>query len=151
MGDETTLSTETDLQKETSLSPAELRNRRKVVIITTIGLVVFIAVLVVFLVYLANPATPTQKIRDIFIIFMGLETLILGLALVVLIIQLARLINLLQNEIKPILNSTNETVNTLRGTTAFLSDNIVEPVIKLNEYFAAFKEMFKLVRFTGKR
>jgi len=148
---ETTLSTETDLQKETSLSPAELRNRRKVVIITTIGLVVFIAVLVVFLVYLANPATPTQKIRDIFIIFMGLETLILGLALVVLIIQLARLINLLQNEIKPILNSTNETVNTLRGTTAFLSDNIVEPVIKLNEYFAAFKEMFKLVRFTGKR
>ena len=62
--------------------------------------------------------------------------LFLGIILVVLIIQLARLINLLQNDIQPILDSTNETVSTLRGTTAFLSENVVEPVIKMNEYMA---------------
>jgi amino acid permease len=77
---------------------------------------------------------------------MALESLLLGVALVILIIQLAILINLLQNEIKPILNSTNETVNTLRGTATFLSDNLVEPVIKLNEYLAAFKRLFDFLR-----
>ena len=82
--------------------------------------------------------------RDIFIIFLALESLVIGAALVVLIIQLASLINLLQNEVKPILKSTNETVNTLRGTSAFLSENLVEPVIKLNSYLAGLKKLFDM-------
>ena len=73
-----------------------------------------------------------------------------GVALVILMIQLAVLINLLQNEIKPILNSTNETVNTLRGTVTFLSDNLAEPVIKLNQYMAGFKKLLDLLRPGGK-
>jgi hypothetical protein len=48
---------------------------------------------------------------------------------------------LLQNEIRPIVESTNETVSNLRGTTAFLSDNLVEPVIKANEYAAGFRQL----------
>jgi hypothetical protein len=56
-----------------------------------------------------------------------------------------RLINLLQNEIRPILDSTNETVSTLRGTTAFLSNNLVEPVIKLNEYLAGFSQLLQVM------
>jgi uncharacterized protein YoxC len=72
---------------------------------------------------------------------MALESLLIGLTLVILIVQLARLINLLQNEIKPILDSTNETVSTMRGTITFLSDNLAEPVVKLNETFAAFGEV----------
>lgn len=77
------------------------------------------------------------SVRDVFIIFMALEFMVIGVALVVLIFQLAVLTNMLQHEIKPILDSTNETVNTLRGTTAFLSENLVEPVVKLNSYLAA--------------
>jgi fucose permease len=87
----------------------------------------------------------TGKIRDIFIIFMAVEFLIIGVALVVMIIQLAALINLLQNEVKPILNSTNETVSTLKGTAKFLSDNMVEPVIKMNEYLAGFKKAIDMI------
>jgi amino acid permease len=75
---------------------------------------------------------------------MALESLVVGTALVVLIIQLATLINLLQNEVRPILKSTNETVNTLRGTSEFLSENLVEPVIKLNSYLAGLKRLFDL-------
>jgi hypothetical protein len=67
---------------------------------------------------------------------------------VVLVIQFASLINLLQNEVKPILQSTSETVNTLRGTTEFLSENLVEPVIKLNSYLAGLRKFFNL--FSGK-
>ena len=70
----------------------------------------------------------------------------------VLVIQVANLINLLQNEIKPILDSTNETVSTLRGTTEFLSDNVVEPVIKMNEYFAGLQQALKVIGLArGKR
>lgn len=88
------------------------------------------------LVLLLQPGTDTGRIRDIFIIFMALEFLLIGIVMIVLIVQLARLTLLLQNEIKPILDSTNETANTLRGTTAFLSEHLVEPVLKMNQYLA---------------
>lgn len=87
----------------------------------------------------------TGKIRDIFLIFMAVEFLIIGVALVVLIIQLASLINLLNNEVRPILKTTTETINTLKGTTQFLSDNMVEPVIKLNEYVAGLKKLLDVI------
>ena len=76
---------------------------------------------------------------------MALETLVIGVALVVLIVQLASLINLLQNEVKPILHATSDTVNTLRGTAEFLGENMVEPVIKLNGYLAGMTRMLELM------
>jgi len=112
--------------------------------------VLILAGIIAGTIYLLQPGSPTDKIRDVFIIFMALEFLVVGVALVILMIQLAVLINLLQNEIKPILNSTNETVNTLRGTVTFLSDNLAEPVIKLNQYMAGFKKLLDLLRPGGK-
>jgi hypothetical protein len=89
----------------------------------------------------------TSRIRDIFIIFMAFEFIVIGVALIVLVVQVSTLINLLQNEVKPILKSTKETVDTLKGTTAFLSSNLVEPVIKLNGYLAGMKQLFDLFKF----
>jgi hypothetical protein len=82
---------------------------------------------------------------------MALEFVVVGLALVILIVQLATLINLLQNEIRPILESTNETANTLRGTAVFLSENLTEPVIKLNEYAVAARRLVELIGLGRKR
>ena len=108
------------------------------------GVVLVVALVIWAIVALSGHPAAAANVRDIFIIFMALESLIIGAALVVLIIQLASLINLLQNEVKPILKSTNETVNTLRGTSEFLSENLVEPVIKLNSYLAGLKKLFDL-------
>ena len=128
-------------------SPEQLRQQRIITIGIVVAALVFIAIIVlVTVVLLRQDVETTSKIADVFIIFMALESLVIGLVLVILIIQLARLINLLQNEIKPIVESTNETVSTLRGTTQFLSDNISEPVIRLNEYFAGLSEFFRIVR-----
>jgi NADH:ubiquinone oxidoreductase subunit K len=111
-----------------------------------IGVVVVIAAIIFALVFLYNQgAETTGQVRDIFIIFMAFESLIIGAALIILIVQLALLTNLLQNEIKPIIDSTNETVNTVRGTATFLSDNLAEPVIKLNEYLAYLKKVTDLL------
>ena len=109
-------------------------------VIGIILVVLLVVLLAVSLYYLMQPTTDTARIRDIFIIFMAIESLLIGLTLVVLMIQLAKLLNLLQNEIRPIVESTNETVSNLRGTTTFLSDNLVEPVMKANEFAAGFRQ-----------
>jgi hypothetical protein len=96
--------------------------------------------------FLANAdVLEVARIRDIFIIFLAVQSLFTGIALIILLIQLAQLINLLKNEVKPILESTNQTVSTLRGTTNFLSNNLVEPVIKLNEYMAGLSTFFQTI------
>jgi ABC-type dipeptide/oligopeptide/nickel transport system permease component len=121
------------------------RRQRTIVITAVVVLVVLIAGIVAAIIGLLQPNTPTDKIRDIFIIFMALESLLIGVALIVLIIQFASLINLLQNEVRPILDATNETVNHLRGTAEFLGENVVEPVIKLNGYLAGMQRMLELL------
>jgi hypothetical protein len=105
-------------------------------IILIIGAVLIIGLAIAGLIMLLQPGTDTARVRDIFIIFMALEFLLIGIVMIILIIQLARLTLLLQNEIQPILKSTNETANTLRGTSQFLSERLVEPVMKLNQYLA---------------
>jgi amino acid permease len=69
-------------------------------------------------------------IRDLFIIVLAMEGMLIGIAFIVLIVQLAALLNLLQNEIQPIVDNANETVSTVRGTAQFMSQNVVEPVLK---------------------
>src|SRR5512147_973691 len=76
------------------------RRRRNIIIVVSIGGVLFLAFLIFSIWYLLQPSTQTEQIRDVFIIFMALESLIIGVALVVLVVQLATLINLLQNEVR---------------------------------------------------
>lgn len=120
------------------------RRQRTIIITAAILLVILIALIIAAVIYLLQPTAPTETIRDIFIIFMALESLLIGAALIVLIVQIATLINLLQNEVRPILDATNETVNHLRGTTEFLGENMVEPVIKVSTYLAGMKRMLEL-------
>ncbi len=121
-------------------------DKRQIWVFVVIG-VILLGLLITGTVFLlkSTPET-TGKIRDVFIIFMALESLVIGVALVILIVQLAVLTNLIQNEVKPILDSTNETVSTLKGTVRFLSDNLSEPVIVLNEYLAAVKRLLEIIR-----
>ena len=124
----------------------EIARRQKLILAALVaGGVILIVFLCLVLFWLLQPDTPTEVIKNIFIIFLAVEMLIVGVAVVVLAIQVATLINLLQNEVRPMLQSTNETINTLRGTTEFLSENLVEPVIQLNEYLASIKRMLELM------
>lgn len=130
-----------------STSPVKKSKGQKSVVLIILAVIVLLAIAAGGIVLLAlSPEGTTAKVRDIFIIVVALESLILGVGLIVLILQLAALINLLQNEIKPILDSTNDTVNNLRGTTQFLSNNLVEPVMKLNEYLAGMKKFWDVFR-----
>lgn len=141
-------------ESETVNSPAasvqsadEIRRQRRTVIGLAVVAIIFLAILIASLAFLLSPNTApltVARIRDVFIIVMALESLFVGLVLVILMIQLTRLINLLQNEVQPILDSTNETISNLRGTTEFLSTNLAEPIIKLNEYLAGLQKLTEI-------
>ena len=127
------------------VDPAIAR-RQKLIIAALIGggILLFLAICIISWA-LIQPGVPTEAIKNIFIIFLAVEMLIVGVAVVVLAVQVATLINLLENEVRPMLQSTNETINNLRGTTEFLSENLVEPVMQLNEYLASLKRMLELM------
>jgi hypothetical protein len=138
-----------EISPTTPLEPINsepVQNNNKLMIILIISTIVVLAGIILGVITLSGmDSVGTGKIRDIFIIFLAVEFLVIGIALVVLIVQLASLINLLNNEVRPILKTTTETVNHLKGTTEFLSANMVEPVIKLNEYMAGLKKLLDVV------
>lgn len=120
------------------------------------GLIVVGFLLTVALAFFApGAANGVQMIRDFFIIAMALEGMLIGGALVILVLQLSQLINLLQNEVKPILEQTNETVKTVRGTATFVSRNVADPVIRASGFMAwlmrVLLELFSLGRIGRRR
>ena len=86
-----------------------------------------------------------QMVRDMAIIVLALETIIIGVLLVILIFQVQQLVRVFQNEVKPIITSANETIGTVRGTTQFVSESLVTPTIKIVSLGAAVSQMAKTV------
>lgn len=127
-------------------SPQEGKQSKSAVGLIIGGVIILILLIAAAVLLLMASNDTTARVRDVFIIFMALESLVIGVAMIILIVQLATLINLLQNELKPIIHSTNETVNTLRGTVTFLSENLSEPVIQMNAYLAGIKQFFNVMR-----
>jgi hypothetical protein len=133
-------------EDSTPSQPKNGTQSRGIIIGASLLLIILIAGIVIAVIAMVNHPDQTETIRDIVIIFMAVESLLIGLTLVLLIIQLARLTALIQNEIRPILDSTNDTVNTLRGTTQFLSNNLVKPVMKFNSTASAIRQALGLIK-----
>ena len=119
------------------------------IFVVTLAILLLVGIIAA-VIWLAQPGAPTETLRDIFIILVAFEFMVVGIALVVLVIQLARLVNLLNNEVRPILDSANEAANTMRGTARFLSDKLVNPVVKVNAGMAAVRRALDLLKFWGR-
>ncbi len=127
------------------VSDSSQENGRKWYFWPVVGLAVIVGIFVIGLLVallvaiFADPddaANWVGIIRDIFIIVLAMEGMLMGIALIVLVVQLAALINLLQNEVQPIVDNATETVTTVRGTAEFMSRNLVGPVIKASSVAA---------------
>ncbi len=106
----------------------------------TLGIIFVLVLAVLFIlgvVWLARsyPAT-IEALRDMMIIALALVSCIFGITLMLLFVMVVRLLNMLEFEIKPILEKTNETLGTVRGTTTFVSQNVVQPVTRASSYVA---------------
>lgn len=149
------------------LSLAEKKARRLLIVSLTIAgvLLVGLIVLLVFLsidayhaAYAGVPPSPgavvVSLLRDAAIIFVAFETLLIGILLIILMVQVQSLVVLLRDEIRPMLEAANETLATVRGTTQFVSHNVVSPVVKWSGYLAGFQAILREIaglREMGKR
>ncbi|MBX3086311.1 MAG: hypothetical protein KF716_32040 [Anaerolineae bacterium] len=100
-----------------------------------LGAFIVLAVIVAVIVALTGAeggvATGFQVVRDFLIIVLALQGVFVSIAMVVLIVQLSTLVNLLRNEIKPLMDEVRETASAAKGTAQFVSKNVAEPVIKV--------------------
>jgi hypothetical protein len=97
----------------------------------------------------ATVAEVVSVIRDLFLILLAMQGMFISIALIVMILQLATLINLLENEIHPIVRNLQETTQTLRGTTKFLSENISTPVIETKAWASGLGAFWREIRGIG--
>jgi hypothetical protein len=119
-------------------------SRGTVAALVVITVVVLVILLAGGYALLTHPVF-TAGLRDISIIVLAFVSVVIGLFLVVLIFQLQSLIALLREEIGPILESANQTAGTVRGTTAFVSDAVVTPMINVASYASGVRHTIKVL------
>ena len=120
------------------------------IIIAVITALFFIGITVGVVFLAKSDAQITSQVRDIFIIILVLESFLIGAALIILIIQLALLSNLIQNEIRPILSSTKETIRTVKGTSQFITERAVRPIVSIGGMLAGGRKLFEIIGFLRK-
>jgi hypothetical protein len=100
--------------------------------------VVFVGSIVAVIAALADPGAAEKigAIRDVVIIVLTWLSVLIGVSLIILILQIAALFNLLKNEVMPLLESVQKTADTVRGTTTFVSQNLTRPIIRATGLFA---------------
>jgi hypothetical protein len=108
---------------------------------------IFGALVIAIVAAAANPegegvAGTFRMIRDFLIIILALQGLFISVALIVLILQLAALVNLLRNEITPVIDEMRDAAQTARGTAEFVSENVARPVIRTAATVAGVRAFF---------
>lgn len=143
----------TNPEMEKVPAPAELRLRRNLIVslvIVGVLLVGMMALLIVLAVdTYRSPVQPSPSarvvslLRDAAIILVAFETLLIGLLLIVLTIQVQALVALLRDEIRPMLETINDTLATVRGTTQFVSHHVVSPTIQAASLLAGVRRVLR--------
>lgn len=110
----------------------------------TAGLLLVLAVVVVLL--MLDPAR-TANIRDIVIVLFAVALLliniVIGVLLIVLVFRLQELLGFLRSELVPLIRNASETMQTVKGTASFVSDNVARPVIKLAGFTAGVQQVLR--------
>ncbi|MBC7236705.1 MAG: hypothetical protein H5T69_12770 [Chloroflexi bacterium] len=73
-------------------------------------------------------------VRDAAIVLLAIESIVIGVLLALMLIQIRKLVVLLRDEITPLLNSAQSTMRRVETTTTFVSESVVSPLIKLRSY-----------------
>ncbi|MCY4081741.1 MAG: hypothetical protein OXF54_15970 [Caldilineaceae bacterium] len=88
----------------------------------------------------------SATVRDIAIILVALEILIMNGLLVVLIWQVWRLVKMIQAEVKPVIRDGQETVGTVKGSAEFVSTSIISPLISTSSRLAGIVRSVQVIR-----
>lgn len=75
-------------------------------------------------------------IRDLFLILLVLQGIMIGVALMILVLQVSALTNILKNELRPIVDSTQQAADTAKGTALFVGKHAVSPLLHTKSVMA---------------
>lgn len=104
-------------------------------------LILLILALLAFALVVALTAAETwapffQIFRDVLIIIVVVEAVLIVTAFAILILQAAGFIIMLKTEIKPILDNARETTRLTKSTAEFVSQNSVDPLIQIKSFIS---------------
>jgi len=121
-----------------AVSTVRKRVRRVILIVTLTPAILFgIMFLVAVLLALSNvqgAADLVRMIRDLMIVFIALELALIFVSVSILLVQVSRLVNLLTEEVGPLLDATQETVQTAQNTVEFAGRNVLNPMIEFSSF-----------------
>jgi membrane protein implicated in regulation of membrane protease activity len=93
--------------------------------------------------------------RDLITIAVMLQVILIVMGIAVLVIQIARFVNLLRSEVKPITDDAQQTLKQARATTEFVTKHTAEPIIQTASFFsglfAFLREIIRLGRILKRR
>jgi Flp pilus assembly protein protease CpaA len=115
---------------------------KKWAIIGGIIAVVVLAVIIVLL-YLGGMGPPTVRLRDISIIFISLFAVIATILLAAIVGAILWLVLLLRDRVVPLLETLTEIAQRARGTTDFVTEQAVSPIIQAAGTFARIRAATK--------
>jgi hypothetical protein len=139
---------------EQESSPAEispgLGASRLPAIIAGVVAAVILAALIAVGVLLFNHPQAAAVLRDIFIILLGIQSIIIGLLLVAMLVVLIYmalkiydLTQFVEDELRPILGRADDMMRTAHSRTVFISDTAVKPVIGAMGFVSAVKSIIR--------
>lgn len=88
----------------------------------------------------------SATVRDIAIILVAVEILIMNGLLVVLIWQVWRLVKMIKVEMKPVIKDSQETVGTIKGSAEFVSTSFISPLITTSSRLAGIVRSVQVIR-----
>jgi hypothetical protein len=101
-----------------------------------IAIIFVVGLLLAFTSELEITALRIEYFRNLFMIVLGIEGILIIGSVAVLIVQIARLVNMLKRDVQPVLTTAQKTVNTAKGTVEFVGDNTVRPIIKASAFMS---------------
>jgi len=139
---------------EQESSPAELSpglgaSRLPAIIAGVAAAVVLVALIAVGVLLFNHPRT-AAVLRDIFIILLGVQSIIIGLLMVAMLVTLIYmalkiydLTQFVEDELRPMLSRADDMMRTVHSRTVFISDTAVKPVIGVMGYVSAVKSIIR--------
>lgn len=113
----------------------------------TVGVLVVLFIGLFIILYILGGAdqSPLERTRDISIIFISLSGILLVLLMGALVGVGVWLGLLIKDRIIPLLEQLTETAARVRGTTEFVSEEVVSPIISAYSTLAGIRAMIKTV------
>ena len=77
-----------------------------------------------------------QIFRDVFLLLLLLESVLVIAAIAILLLQAAGFLIILRSEVKPILDNARETTRLSKATAQFVNSNALDPLIQIKSFLA---------------